>query len=238
MRPLIGVPTCLDARERWKPGRTYQYIDIAYARAVAEAGGVPVYLGLGAEPEALVARLDGLLIPGGDDLLPATPYPEAVTLDPAPAEQIAFDTALLAAAQTREIPILGICYGMQLLALGRGGRLHYDIGTDVPEAGEHQRGEAERHRIEISAGSRLAGIFEASVIDVNSRHHQAVADPGDGLRISAEADDGIAEALEGDAAAFCVGVQWHPESLEPLHRTALFGAFVAACAEHSSPPDR
>ena len=238
MPPLIGIPTCLDAQERWKPGRCYQYIDVSYALAIAAAGGSPVYLGLGAEPEALVAHLDGLLLPGSDDLLPATPYPDAVAFDPAPAEQIAFDTAVLAAANDRQIPILGICYGMQLLALQQGGRLHYDIGTDLPAAGNHQLGERGRHAIEIAAGSRLAGILGAGSLEVNSRHHQAVADPGDGLRVSAVSDGAITEAVERADAAFCIGVQWHPESLERAHREALFGAFIAACAERRSAEDR
>jgi putative glutamine amidotransferase len=232
MRPLIGIATCLDAKQRWKPGRTYQYIDVAYAAAVAQAGGAAVHLGLGSEPEALVAHLDGLLIPGGDDLLPTTAYPDGIRFDPAPPEQVRFDTTLLAAALEREIPVLGICYGMQLLALQCGGHLHYDIGCDVAGAADHQLGETGRHGLEIVAGSQLARLFGRERIEVNSRHHQAVADPGEGLRVCARADDGmIAEAIETTAAAFCIGVQWHPESLDPSHREALFGAFVAACAE-------
>jgi putative glutamine amidotransferase len=84
--------------------------------------------------------------------------------------------------------------------------------------------------VHLEADARIAAILGARQIDVNSRHHQAVDAVGAGLRVSARASDGIIEAIENSEGAFCVGVQWHPETLESAHRRALFGAFVAACA--------
>lgn len=229
MRPLIGIPPCLDERGRWRPGREYQYVDAAYARAVAEAGGVPVYLPLQDRAADLVARLDGLLVPGGDDLPPDRAYPPGVCFDPVPGRQIAFDGALLDAALARDLPVLAICYGMQLLALRCGGALHFDLPCDVPEAGPHRLSDpGARHALRVDAGTRLAEIFGRGPLAVNSRHHQAVAHPGR-ARVSAAAEDGVAEALEVPEQRFAVGVQWHPESMEAEHRARLFGAFLAAC---------
>ena len=138
MRPLIGIPPCLDERGRWRPTREYHYADAAYARAVAEAGGIPVYLPQQGDVAALAERLDGLLLPGGGDFAPERAYPSGVAFDLVPARQLAFDRALLAAALERDRPVLGICYGMQLLALHCGGALHFDVATDVPGAAEHR----------------------------------------------------------------------------------------------------
>lgn len=229
MGPRIGIPLCLDERGRWKTARDYHYIDAAYARAIENAGATPFYLPPQSDPDALIGQLDGLLLPGGDDLLPPAPYPPAVTFDPVPASQLEFDSALLAKAIERETPVLAICYGMQLLALSAGGSLHYDIPTDLPEAGVHQLALPEgRHPLRIEPDSRLAAALGTDPICVNSLHHQSVATPGAGMRVSARADDGVIEAIERDGAHFCVGVQWHPEKLDDSHR--LFRAFVAACA--------
>jgi putative glutamine amidotransferase len=229
MRPLIGIPPCLDERGRWKPSRTYHYIDAAYARAVEQADGIPLYLPLQADVETLAARVSGLLLPGGDDLLPEKPYPEDVRLDPVPAAQVAFDRRLLAAALARGLPVLAICYGMQLLALHHGGSLHYHIPTDVPEAGPHRLPEPEgRHVVRIAPDSRLAAALGGAEDAVNSLHHQGVAEPGAGLRACAHSEDGLIEAIERAEPPFCVGVQWHPEKMQGPHRERLFGAFVAA----------
>jgi putative glutamine amidotransferase len=228
MTPRIGIPLCLDARGRWKTGRDYHYIDAAYARAIESVGATPVYLPLQAEPDALVELFEGLLLPGGDDLLPPTPYPSGVEFDPVAESQLRFDSALLSAAGERGKPVLAICYGMQLLALSAGGSLHYDIPTDLPEADVHQLGPLDgRHPVTIEPDSRLADALGVDSISVNSLHHQGVAEPGDEMRVCARAADGLIEAIERAGPRFCVGVQWHPEKLDSSD--ALFRAFVAAC---------
>ena len=227
--PTVGIPLCVDAQGRWKRGRTYHYVDAAYARAIERAGGIAVYLPMQGEPAALLARVDALLVPGGDDLLPPRPYPPEVRFEAVPAAQLGFDRALVAAALARGVPLLGICYGMQLLALELGGALHYDIATDLPAAGPHQLGHGDaRHGVALEPGSRIAAAFGAAKGRVGSRHHQAVSEPGPELRVTARADDGVVEAVERPGGGFCVGVQWHPESQDDPASDALFRAFIAA----------
>lgn len=227
------MPPCLDERGRWKPGREYHYLDAAYAAALSEAGADAIVLPAQAEPRGLVARLDGLLLPGGDDLMPDAPYPPDVHFDPVPARQIDFDRRLLAEALRRDLPVLCICYGMQILALHADGRLDYDLPTDRPGAGEHRLPEPEgRHPLEIAPGSRLAAVLGARQASVNSLHHQGVSAAGRAVAV-AWTPDRLIEAIEIPEARFALGVQWHPEKMEALHRRRVFGAFVEACREHS-----
>ena len=229
MRPLIGIPPCLDERGRWRAEREYHYADAAYARAVAEAGGAPIYLPQQEDVAALADRIEGLLLPGGGDFAPDRAYPSGVSFDLVPDRQLAFDRALLAAAIERDRPVLGICYGMQLLALHCDGALHFDVATDVPGAAEHQlRDPHARHAIRVEPESALRGVLGAQEVPVNSRHHQAVADPG-GSRVAARSADGLIEAVELPGTRFALGVQWHPESLDARHRERLFGALIHAC---------
>lgn len=220
MRPRIGIARRRDA------------LDGACAEAIAEAGGEPTWLGDVGPAEALLAAVEGLLVPGGPDFLPPAPYPADVRFAPAAPERLALDRALLDGARAAELPVLGVCYGMQLLAVASGGALHYHVPHDVAGALEHRSGDpAARHAVELLPGTRLSILFAAREIAVNSRHHQAVSDPGVGLCVAARAADDVIEAVEAEGgldAPFVVGVQWHPENLERPHRAALFGALVEA----------
>ena len=226
-------------RGRWRPGRDYLYGDLAYVRAIEAEGGVPVVLPLQHDPDILIERIDALLIPGGDDFPPPPGlYPESVSFDLAPTTQLNFDAALLAAALERNLPVLGICYGAQLLALHHGGSLHYHLPTDRPEGNSHRLpdGDAGRHPIEIVPGTKLARILGNHADPVNSLHHQAVAEPGAGMRVAARAHDGVVEAIERETGGFCLGVQWHPEKIRSSYSQALFRGFVNAGRNPDTPP--
>jgi len=211
-------------------------------RAIERAGGIALLLPIQSRASELVERIDGLLLPGGDDFLPLRPYPEEVSFDAADPRQIDFDRTLLVAALERGLPILGICYGAQLMALHCGGRLHHDIPHDVPGAADHQLPEkGGRHEIRIEPGSRLARILGSETASVNSLHHQAIEDPGTGLRVCATAPDGVIEAIEsadsgvgvfaqGKSAStgLFLGVQWHPEKQPGADSDALFAALIDA----------
>ena len=146
-----------------------------------------------------------------------------------------FDTRLLAGALDRQLPVLGICYGMQLLALHHGGTLHHHLPHDLPGAGAHQLPEVDgRHAIMLSAGTRTAAAMGDHCEPVNSLHHQAVAEPGAALRVSARAGDGVIEAIEARGDHFAMGVQWHPEKLGDTASDGLFRALVAAARDSES----
>jgi putative glutamine amidotransferase len=229
--PRIGIPLGLDTESALRSGRQTLYLDPSYVDAIATAGGSPRPLAAPADPSELIAELDGLLIPGGDDFLPDRPYPAQVTFHPISPRQLAFDRAVVVAAIAEGLPILGICYGMQLLALACGGRLHHHLPHDLPSAGDHGgTGRNVRHRVRLEPGSRLHDILGAERVTIDSRHHQAVADPGD-LHVSARAEDGVIEAVENRTI---LGVQWHPETMEGDHRARLFGALVESAASRST----
>jgi putative glutamine amidotransferase len=242
-RPRIGIPLCLDDQGRWRPGHRYHYIDRSYADAITRAGGLALQLPIQDDPAALVMQIDGLLLPGGDDLPPDPrrdpALPDALRLDLVPEEQLRFDSALTRAAIQANRPVLGICYGMQLLARLRGGRLDIDLESQHPEAGNHQLTSIElRHPIEIEPDSRLARILGTTACHVNSLHHQAVREVGAEHRVVARSPDTVIEAIEGTAGddRFELGVQWHPEKLDAPESHQLFRHFVAACRRADGGP--
>ena len=233
MRPVIGITQCLDVQGRWKPGRDYGYGDLATPRAVEAAGGLPLLLPIQANCEDLLDRIDALLLPGGDDFPPPVPYPADVNFEVTAPEQLDFDRKLLEGALARDLPFLGICYGMQQLAVQLGGTLHYHLPVDVPEAQPHSLvGPNARHPLTVEPHSLLATLLGDSDAAVNSLHHQAVAEPGTELSVSARCPDGIIEAVEASTRRFCIGVQWHPERMQDGASSRLFETFVAAAAAH------
>ncbi len=223
-RPLIGVTTrrlpasALGAVPPGVADAPLEGVFSEYAEAVAGAGGVPILLPRSADAVAVVDRLDGLVLAGGEDVEPhrygATPGPHATAHDPGRDE---FEIALVHAAIAARRPILAICRGIQVLNVALGGTLreHLEPTADLDHATTDAHRTCRRHQVIVRSSSLLADALggeldPAGAIGVNSFHHQAVDRVGQGLRVAARAEDGIVEAVE-DPDRRILGVQWHPE---------------------------
>jgi putative glutamine amidotransferase len=232
-RPLIGLTLDAEPAGGWSKYPWYA-LRQNYTAAVAAAGGLAVALphdpGLA---EAYLGRLDGLIVTGGAfDVDPALygvgERHDTVTLK---SERTGAELALLTGALARNLPVLGICGGQQLLAVALGGTLIQHIPDAVPDALGHEQktphGEP-CHEVSISPGTLLHRLVGPRM-QVNSSHHQAVQAPGRG-RVNAVAPDGVIEGVEDPAQRFCLGVQWHPEFFADRGDKAIFAAFVAAAS--------
>lgn len=238
-RPVIGITSHAlhDPLARSAVGQ--QYID-----AIASAGGVPFCIPIGLDIEArrtLYNMLDGLLLPGGDDLGPEryghSRHPLLGLVDER-RDELEISVAQWALADC--VPILGICRGIQVLAVAAGGTLYQDVPSELRSAVLHDVREFGRdhlcHTITVHPGSRLHGALGSNTSHVNSFHHQAVRDVPNDFVVSAVSEDGIVEAIESSRHGFAVGVQCHPEGM--WRTTApefegLFRAFVDAARGYS-----
>lgn len=228
MAPLIGITgrRLKASAVRSVDGRFADtYVDhypIDFADSIAAAGGAPVYLPFSGTSQAMLGRLDGLVLTGGQDVDPenwggptavtngADPRLDINTIDP---ERDDEETKLLRFALAEDLAVLGVCRGMQLINVAVGGTLHPHLGAQGPDS--HTQLVApphdgpDWHTVRFTPGSRMAEIYGGPVVR-NSWHHQAVHTTGQGLVVTGRTADGVAEALESTESSL-VAVQWHPE---------------------------
>jgi putative glutamine amidotransferase len=224
------------------------YLARYYSEAVEAAGGVPVHLSLIPRVgyvAAVAARLDGVLLPGSaSDVDPLRfgrePHARLGQVHPLKDET---DALLLAEVEARRLPLLAICFGMQIWNVSRGGTLIQDIESQWPDAIKHEQGAPRgrrSHSLRLLEGSLLAELACGTSTQVNSHHHQALETLGADLRATAWSADGLVEGVE-DARTDCwgVGVQWHPEMgwEGDEFSVRLFNAFVKAARENASTRD-
>jgi len=233
MRPLIGITTYVTPAS-W----SYWELEAAliptdYVNAVERSGGRALLVPPSTEGvEETVAALDGIVFSGGSDLDPALygqeQHPETFGVLEQRDEA---ELELMKAALGHDMPVLGICRGIQVLNIARGGDLHQHL----PELVGHERhkhdppGVFADHEVVIEPGTRLASIVDAEQLPVKSHHHQGLDELGEGWRVAAHADDGTVEAIESPEMRFALGVLWHPEAGEDMK---LFEALVEQARDY------
>ncbi len=248
MQPLVGIPCGALESER-ALGSTLSAVPQSYLEALEASGAAPLLVpitGRESTLRALYRQIDALLLAGGADLDPARygeqPHP---ALDRVDSRRDWVELTLTGWALADDMPLLGICRGIQTLNVACGGSLWQDISAQVPACVRHRSRPGEpynrlSHTVQVEPGSRLARILGDPELEVNSLHHQGIRDVGAGLRVTARAPDGLVEGLERDGDGWVVAVQWHPEWLledEPRMKR-LFEAFVQASSKsdlHGSP---
>ena len=239
MKPVIGITPSPTVDELGHGTFERYAMSRPYVDAVLAAGGVPVVLPPQEEnAETLVKMLDGLLLSGGGDVEPArygeeTVHPTTYGVHPL---RDRFEEALLKEALERDLPVLCICRGIQLLNVALGGTLVQDVSDQVAGAVEHRQQEAGLktddigHEVTVVPGSILADVFGSERIGVNSYHHQVIRDVAPDLEVAATGPDGVIEGVALRDKPFVVGVQWHPELMFERHEEQLrpFAALVEA----------
>jgi putative glutamine amidotransferase len=236
VRPRIGISTDFEQRPIRGLPVGHAFLCQWYVDALTAAGGLPWLIAPIAPAFAAeyIEHIDGLVLSGGDfDVDPSKfgqpPHQKLGRLIP---ERTELELALLAVAEARRLPVLGICGGMQLINVFRGGTLIQDLPTQRPSAIAHTQAGDKRlpaHDVNLVHGGLLEKIVGAETLAVNSTHHQAVDRLGRGLDREAEAPDGICEAVADRTLPFFLGVEWHPEAMigDPRQQR-IYEAFVAA----------
>jgi putative glutamine amidotransferase len=229
-KPIVGITTYLTRAAFGAWDLDAALVPAAYVRSIVRAGGVPLLVPPGAARDETIDAVDGLVFSGGSDLDPEL-YGE-----PAHAETVGvvrerddFELALMRAALARDLPLLAICRGSQVLNVALGGDLEQHVPDRVAADTHKQRpGVFAEHDVEVLDDTQLASLIGGQS-SVKSHHHQGYGTLGTGLREGARAADGTIEALEDPSRRFTLGVLWHPEEGEDL---ALFEALVAAAAQY------
>jgi putative glutamine amidotransferase len=232
-RPVIGICAAIE-RARWGAWETLVLLSPRnYTLAVQREGAIALMLSpddaVADDPDQLLDMLDGLILAGGSDVDPATygaeAHPETRGTNP---ERDRFELALARAAVERDMPVLGICRGMQMLNVACGGTLQQHL-ADV-QTHRHTPGEFCDHQVDLEPDSLAARAAGSEMALVKSHHHQGVAELGSGLEVTGRnPGDGLIEAIELPARDFALGVLWHPEEDE---RSRIIGALVDHARAH------
>jgi putative glutamine amidotransferase len=241
--PLIAITCSRVTGGAWgmySLGHFMDYTFSDYSQAILHVGGAPLIIPAAQDPKSIGAILDsvqGLILSGGPDIHPRR-YGEEPLAGLGEVDEALDQMELLAAAAAvaKNLPVLGICRGIQVLNVALGGTLFQDIASQVPESICHTPKTdkaVNTHTVRIEAGSRLHRIIGKREIWVNGKHHQALKDLAEGLVVAARAKDGVIEAVELPAKRLVLGVQWHPEGTwrEDSYSQKLFSAFVQTAAE-------
>ena len=215
-RPVIGICSAIETA-RWAAWEVLVNLSPrTYALAVQRAGGLAVILppddAVAEAPDELLDMLDGLILAGGSDIDPASygarPHPETKVTWP---ERDRFEIALGTRALERDMPVLGICRGMEMLNVIQGGTLNQHLGLELHR---HTPGVFTDHGVRLEAGSLAARVVGDEHTEVKSAHHQGLEELGEGVVMTGWADDGVVEAIDLPEKSFAVGVLWHPEEDE------------------------
>jgi putative glutamine amidotransferase len=225
---LGGVVRVWDGAERTG-------LNSAYVRSVSAAGGIPLMLSPLIGPSYAARALDGvdgLVLTGGEDVDPAWYNTERSPLSNPPSrERDLFELALFAAARQRELPILGICRGIQLINVALGGTLYQDLPSERPGPVDHNRAGTRTdrsHAIQLAPRSLAADVLGADSVRVNSFHHQGIRDLAPGLIATGWSEDGLIEVVEAAAGQpWMLAVQWHPEEMHAETASPDRGLFRA-----------
>lgn len=232
MKPIIGI-TVFQEKEIEK---SFSLVSNNYLNAVENAGGIPLFIPVSEDMEDVKSYLDmvdAIIFSGGEGVGP-------INFGENPSKFISninhsrdsFELALFEEAYNRDMPILGVCRGAQLINVALGGNLYQDIFSEIPNCHGHMPSEMQVydlfHLIDIKEESKLFDILKKAELEVNSFHHQAIKNIGKDLKVTATAKDGVIEGIESLSRKFLVGVQWHPEDLTLKHKEflKLFKALV------------
>ena len=232
-KPVIGLTGSFRPHE-WT---AQHFLNQSYFHAIRHFGGIPVLLPVMAEADELnylVSTLDGLVLTGGDDIDPAL-FGEAMLNDTVKLcpERDQAEYAVLKLADEKNLPLLGICRGVQVMNVYYGGTLYQDIPAQIPNCLLH-RMEAPFHRTCHSCIPEQGTPFEIrESFGINSHHHQAIRDVAPGYRAMGRSEDGVIEAIFDPAHRFRWGVQWHPERIWDIESTSawVFETFIASCKQ-------
>jgi putative glutamine amidotransferase len=234
-RPVIGICSAIESAT-WAAWEVEVNLSPrTYSLAVQRAGALALILPpddvVAEAPDELLDMLDGLILAGGSDIDPASygaqPHPETRGTRP---ERDRFEIALGTRALERDMPVLGICRGMQMMNVIQGGTLNQHLGSELHR---HTPGAFTDHGVRLESGSLAARVVGDEHTDVKSAHHQGLDELGEGVVASGYADDGLVEAIEIPAHAFAVGVLWHPEEDE---RSRVVGSLVSEARDRMKAP--